>query len=69
METLTDLTQIHTFFPFSDQEGRSTKAINKKRISDLAKNAKPILANQLDQIIEKHFDFLFAGGSGGSLKN
>ena len=68
METITDLTQIHTFFPYSDQEGRSTKAINKKRITDLAKNAKPISVSQFDKIIEKHFDFLIAGGAGGAWK-
>jgi uncharacterized protein YjbI with pentapeptide repeats len=65
METIKDTSLLRVFFPLSEQEGRSTAGINKRRITNLAKNSKPISANQLEQIIEKHFDFLSAGGAGG----
>lgn len=65
METLSDLTILHAVFPLSDQKGGSTNGINKKRISSLAKSSKPISKKELEKIIEKHFNFLSAGGAGG----
>ena len=65
METLTNSTLIHTLFPLSDQKGRSCAGINKKRITELAKKSKPVSDKQLEQMIEKHFDFLSNGGAGG----
>jgi len=65
METLTEHTLLHSFFPFSDQKGRLTDGINQKRITSLAKKSKPISEKELKNIIEKHVDFLFAGGAGG----
>jgi uncharacterized protein YjbI with pentapeptide repeats len=65
METLTNLTLLHSFFPLSSQKGRSTVGINKRRIASLSKSSKPISKKKLDQIIEKHLDFLSAGGAGG----
>ncbi len=65
METITELTLIHSFFPLSNQKGRNTIGINKKRSANLTKKAKPISRNKLNKIIEKHFDFLASGGAGG----
>jgi uncharacterized protein YjbI with pentapeptide repeats len=66
METLTDLTFVHSFFPLSGQKGQSTNGINKRRIISIAKNSMPVLRSDLERILEKHFDFLFAGGAGGA---
>ncbi len=65
METLKDLPLLHSFFPLSNQKGRSTAGINNRRISSLSKNCKPVSKKKLDHIIEKHLDFLSAGGAGG----
>ena len=65
METLTDLTQIHPFFPLSEQEGRSTAGINTNHMIKLAKENKPVSKTQFDKMIEKHQEFLTAGGAGG----
>jgi len=65
MEIVTETKLLSSFFPFSSDEGRSISGINKKRITDLAKSSKPISESQLEQTLEKHFDFLSAGGAGG----
>ena len=65
MGTLTEQMLLHSIFPFSEQKGRSTKGINKKKIVELAKNGKPVSKKEIEKIIENHFDFLFAGGAGG----
>ena len=65
MKTLKACTLLQSIFPLFKQEGRSTTGINKIRISNLAKNSKPVSQSQLEQILEKHFDFLSAGGAGG----
>lgn len=65
METMTDLSLMYAFFPLSNQSGQPTNGIDKKRITGLAKAATPLLPGQLEKIVEKHFDFLFAGGAGG----
>jgi len=65
METISVPTLLHSIFPLSNQEGRPTIGINKSRITNLAKNSKPLSSSQLEQILEKHFDFLSGGGAGG----
>ena len=49
----------------SDQKGGSCAGINKKRITDLARKSKPVSESRLEEIIEKHFNFLSNGGAGG----
>ena len=59
---------LKNVFPFADKAGRNTIGIDSQRLHQIAKNSPSLNAEDLEEMVQKHYDFLSSGGAGGKWK-
>lgn len=55
-------------FPLADKAGGNTIGIDSQRLHQIARNSLSLSSDVLEEMIQKHYDFLSSGGAGGKWK-